>query len=464
MREYVESRPLPRLCVLKEVVSPVHVLLTDFLALASKSFEQKQRAKAATGQARTYIVLEAARGADVKLCMDELLSIICKNRLQSTVSLQCKYRAMRFCCASAALCCIHALLRLPRSGLPYQGFMLLEDASLAAAKKLLDTPACMKDEFFTFLCQSFASPEALLSVPAMGILECTALSLSVDISDIEASHSIVRDFINVHVKGWVSSLETLSSLHVLQQRRKFLELTSTRASGAKLQERQKPGPKPSAPKTQRRGGGGAWRAFVSKKLRGLKFRYRNDDTIFATLAGEYRGLSLEEKQRLSETGAAASFSHRKGYKAFGSAGGTGGQSAGRTGGSMLSRSDLPLQDAARLGPLPLQDAARQDFGLVPFHGGVSLREKYDALSRNLDSVKTPDPHALSAEEHQALSLTSEKGKTSSYFARSWEEHEDLASGLAGVSGVTSSCRKLHLDAGYAWTPPTEKLVKELLLG
>ncbi|CAE7247707.1 unnamed protein product [Symbiodinium sp. CCMP2592] len=143
VREYICSKPLPRLCVLEEVLNAIHLVMTEFLALSSSAWEQKQAAKAALQQPRDYLVLQAARGTQIHRCMDKLVQVLCEERLDSVSFLACKFRALRFCSASSGLCCLHGLLRIPRRSITYQGFLLLDSRSHADAQKLLDTPPCL---------------------------------------------------------------------------------------------------------------------------------------------------------------------------------------------------------------------------------------------------------------------------------------------------------------------------------
>ena len=143
VREYICSKPLPRLCVLKEVLNAIHVVMTEFLALSSSAWEQKQAAKAALQQPRDYLVLQAARGMQIQRCMDKLVQVLCEERIDSVSFLACKFRALRFCSAGSGLCCLHGLLRIPRRSITYQGFLLLDSSSHADAQKLLDTPPCL---------------------------------------------------------------------------------------------------------------------------------------------------------------------------------------------------------------------------------------------------------------------------------------------------------------------------------
>ena len=58
-------------------------------------------------------------------------------------------------------------------------------------------------------------------------------------------------------------------------------------------------------------GGGAWRAFVSERCKGVC------KAIFRTLAGEYRQLSAEDKQRYAFRGALGTLAHRSSGSSFG---------------------------------------------------------------------------------------------------------------------------------------------------
>ncbi|CAE7351564.1 unnamed protein product [Symbiodinium sp. CCMP2592] len=437
-----------------EVLNAIHLVMTEFLALSSSAWEQKQAAKAALQQPRDYLVLQAARGTQIHRCMDKLVQVLCEERLDSVSFLACKFRALRFCSASSGLCCLHGLLRIPRRSITYQGFLLLDSRSHADAQKLLDTPPCLKDEFFSFMCRTFPSPMSLLGKDAMAILQATAASISVDIGEIESCHSLTRDFINVRAKGWVSSLETVSALHILQQRRKIVKMTTSRAADARAttQDMKKPGPKRKDSKEKKKGGGGGpWRAFVSYRLRGVRASSRDDDNIFADLAEEYQHLGDADRAWFADVGRAGTLAHKRGHRAFGDT-----SYARRIADGSDGRHDDAQRDAAADAAIVAHDAPRFDFGLVPV-AGMDLAAKYSEFKEALEKearASQGDPLALTVAEASKLDMIS--ADTQALLVReAWERggHAELQSNMTRQPSTPA------IKHAYQWTPPTDKAVK-----
>ncbi len=113
-------------------------------------------------------------------------------------------------------------------------------------------------------------------------------------------------------RGWVASLQCLTAKFVckyvgeLSKRFKFLF-----ESGGEAQETQQGGRAwVSRPKINR--GGGAWRAFCHERCKGSRFTLAS----IQQLSEDYRNLSVSEKQRYVEAGAAAVLARKHGYQSF----------------------------------------------------------------------------------------------------------------------------------------------------
>ena len=143
-KDWVKTDPFTRLCIMKEVASELMHLMYVFLRFSGLQWEKQQRFRSSKGQARSYIILEAAKGKDVQECMERLYRLLpnqpsCVGDMQYTLVL----KALRFRMVSCALCSIHILLRLPRQGFPFNLFKLL--LSDEHAQVLLDRPPCFRD-------------------------------------------------------------------------------------------------------------------------------------------------------------------------------------------------------------------------------------------------------------------------------------------------------------------------------
>ena len=464
--EYVDSNPLPRLVVMKRVLQPIHDFLTKMLATSSKAWERKQKAIAATGRDRSYIILEDARGESVATTMGQLLGTIQEDAFGfPTPSVPCAFRALKFCMASATMCAVHSLIRLSHSGLPYQLFRLLDEPS-AAADRLLALPDCMLDQLFTELKKMFPTKKLLMGPEAQVIISTLASVASTNIADVEAAHNSTRDFSSIRSRGWSCSLEALSARFVLQQKLRLLGGTNIRGNDKKeaLVKRSmaalRCNPSPSlgeaveGVRKKRGGGGGAWRAFVSYHLPNKKLTA----ALAADLSSRYRQLDDAQKEWFAKAGAAGTRAHRHGHAAFG---------------KRAPPQALPgEQAAANPDAIVAVDAERDDFSMVLL-GYESFSEKYEAFKQSLPKapVHETDPLMVSAEQSQAMALV-QQDLSSLQMVQALENqgHTDIAAAFEGNSytkatkgcagnGSGSSQEDTPSVARFSWCAPSEKVVQ-----
>lgn len=119
-------------------------LLYYFLSFGIE-WERKQQLLVLQGQARKYIIVEAAHGKAVTECMSSTSSLLWTR--PSAVRLELVSPsdwAARFTMTSCSFCSAHALLRFRRRNLPYRLFEVL-DGEESKAKSVLEIPACVWD-------------------------------------------------------------------------------------------------------------------------------------------------------------------------------------------------------------------------------------------------------------------------------------------------------------------------------
>ena len=150
------------------------------------------------------------------------------------------------------------------------------------------------------------------SAECLSVVESLACCFTVDISSVEARHSSNREMSMLSNRGWVPSLQCLSAKFVckrvgeLSKRFKFIF-----KSGGEAPETQQGGRAwSSRPKINR--GGGPWRAFCHERCKGSRFTLAS----IQQLSEEYRNLSVSEKQRYVEAGAAAVLARKHGHQSF----------------------------------------------------------------------------------------------------------------------------------------------------
>ena len=123
---WAESRPAPRLAILRQTMQPMANLMRRSLMLASAQWAERQELKVARGEARSFRVLEAANQNDLREYFSGMSALLLQPPKaipfsQLTVSL--RLRMLRV--VSRSMCSMHQLLRRARRGLPYQLFQSL---------------------------------------------------------------------------------------------------------------------------------------------------------------------------------------------------------------------------------------------------------------------------------------------------------------------------------------------------
>ena len=426
--------------MLCHMLAPVHELMARFLCISGAGWRKKQAALAAQGKPRSWAVLEAARLRDVNNCM-ELLLMFAISPLPAAKQnyVPCEARLLCFVMASGGLCSLQSLLRLPRQGLPYQVFKLLENPSLAA--DLLKTPPCQLDEFCNFLFQRYPSDTQLVGPEGLAILEAVADLLHVDVAGIEATHASTREFSKLRSKGWTASLECISSRFVLQQRQRHLG--RTQASGRRKKRERKP--------KQRRGGGGAWRAYVHHYLNGRQLTAQ----LASEMSAAYRDLEDAERSMFVEAGSGGTLAHKHGFKSFPSSQSS--QTAGPRRPGPGPRLPEPGGVTAS-GAIVAMDRDRDDLGLAELpYIGDTLADRYEELRRKVhaDMKAQPDPTRLSQEEEDALKhFTEASGPCRAAQDMIREGHSQLASTFAPAPASQPTI------GAYSWCPPVEAAVKD----
>ena len=467
VKDFCKSSPHSRLCVLQEVLSPLQSLMVAFLTLSSSAWEQKEAAKACIGKMRSYVILEASKGAQVEDCMRLLLTIFHKPAVGFlNLHVHCKYRVQRFCATAAGMASLHCLLRHRRRGLPYTLFKLLDRQANTAsvAEELLKIPSCLHDELTDMFLTEFPTKDSLVSKTALSMLECMATMLAVDVAEIESTHSTTREFASLRSKGWTASLESVSARFVHQQCRKADSCTHTRATDAasRANPEAHAGAKAAASGKvkQRRGGGGPWRAFLSARGRGNQF----SKTSIADLKQSYAQLREEGGeawQHLLDAGRAGTLAHREGHHAFGPRRRTDRQ-------TQLQLQQLQSQHDNDVIALP--DIERDNFALVEL-AGVSFGERLERFKEHLQQTETErqsaDSFAILSKAEAAGLREKSQDVESLPLAAFWQStgHTALIKELQGYPASASSAPSAPGQAifpqgkCFRWKAPGDKAAK-----
>ena len=183
-RRWAQSHPFPRLVCMLQVMALMGRVMHGFLHKSGRKWEHQQQCRAATGEGRTYRVVEAALAKDIDEFMSQLHVCFrdCPVALP-LVSRTLAFRSLLFRTLSRAASASHALLRNVRRQHPFRLFKhLVEDR----AKELWEEPACCRDSLAEQFVQWFPSEAALRSGEAKAILQSLALEVECDIAGIDS--------------------------------------------------------------------------------------------------------------------------------------------------------------------------------------------------------------------------------------------------------------------------------------
>ena len=314
--------PLPatQLVLMRQYMSPILKGLSTILFISSKRWNREQLLKVARGEQRQYRVLLGYQCEEPLRVIQKVVHLLLsppsgllESEWRKDISLLC------FQMLSRLGCCIHQLMCWRLRKYPYKLFSALLGSEHAEA--IFSESRCMQDEVTQSLCEKFASPELFSSTECLKLIETIAIHAETDIGPIERQHTVSRKVIQTRSLTHPVALQTLSADWLVRQfvQHKtdaftYLFFDSTSAV-RKLKRKQQRNLKKTLKPKKRRGGGGAFRAFVSQRARGRVGR--PTASFWKETAQEYKSLPADRKQFFSEAGALGTKAHQQGYHAFG---------------------------------------------------------------------------------------------------------------------------------------------------
>ena len=383
---WLRSNPTPRLAVIKSSLDPVLKFLADMLIVGGSGWERKQQHLASKGQTRSYIVVEAAEGSRLAGCMLALQQLLHADLAGvSFADITGQLRCLRFKMLSCCMTSLHALVRMSHRGMPYQLFQLLSSSirhmadRMEVASLLHGWPVCMCEPLSKKLLEDYNSQDLLVTDEFLAILESLASAMGLDIAGLECKHAKNREHTLLRNRGWVPSLETVSS--------KFMCRFSNAGLCSRGQETGQAGERQSKQKKGKKKGGGAWRAFLSHKFSG-KSSLRKVD--MAEMSREYHNLSDAELLHYKLAGEAGTLAARAGFAAFG-------------------KRQREKQSAMPVAPgCPTDSGALVALGsenrLVDF-AGISFAEQYHTFKQDLQSARGSQHHDVTLSQQEVADLS-----------------------------------------------------------
>lgn len=317
--KFVEADPLASLVQMRLVVDPLRQLLADKFSIAADTYEALQRAKevestgadGADGDRRSYRVLEAAVNEHENRAMEKL-KVLFEEPSMWVLMPESSYlevsAATTFRLLSAQGALLEELLRSVHRRYPYRMFLALLDEH-ERELMLADRP-CIRD----FFCQDFVVRHDLRTSEGLASLMLVAHLVRTEITEIECLHGSLRRLLNsMGMQTHLPDFEHASARWLAARwRKEERDPSSFRHRDADCEAEfaddgaHEGGHQEGNQEAKgRRGGGGAWRAFVHQETSGQPGR-----PDLAELAARYRALDDDRRADLAELGKAGTRQHR----------------------------------------------------------------------------------------------------------------------------------------------------------
>eukprot|EP00971_Amphidinium_carterae_P231090 4586009-Amphidinium_carterae.2 len=228
--QWLSTRPLGKLLLMKEVIIPLTDLLQGQLYHSSLDFEQAERAKLArlilSGQAcsardRSYPLQIAAQMIEEGKFMEKLKTLVSNKKAWDIFPPECftfEFRALSHRVIARSGAAIKTLVRKPHGQFPITMFAMLHNPDVTPS--LLAQPACVKDAWSQRLQEAFPT---WTEPRFLAMLEGHMHMQKTDISGVETLHaSIRRHLLQRSLQTHVFGLHSASAEWVLQHQRRSL--------------------------------------------------------------------------------------------------------------------------------------------------------------------------------------------------------------------------------------------------
>ena len=200
---------------------------------------------------------------------------------------------------------VYQNISVPLKGYPWRLFSLISDPSEANATSMLDSPACMLDQWSKDVLEKYATvPQLVSDSDLRQMLTCLASTILHTTFSAERAHAQNARRSRGGGQTWVKTIESLALHHVAWAGEKWLRPLSRKDHKSAPRGRPRKRAKEAASsheavpaKKQRTGGGGAWRAFVHHQT--THFKQAVD---FSALREAYVALEPAEKEFYRELG------------------------------------------------------------------------------------------------------------------------------------------------------------------
>jgi len=321
---FYESHPTVRLVLLGMLLAPLLTFMAKEFEMLSDDWQRRQDAKIIyNGPTHRLLggmvwpLLVAAAGTLQNACMQGIAELNNTDRYRWIPKPSITLELRNWICRSISRqgAAVHQLVCCVRKAFPWMLFLLVTQPAVTAAQISATCP-----QLFDAYTKSYVDKYSQNLTASDGLIELALVIMTARTS------TVLLECRNAHVSRWVRTmslgakdplLRMVSNnflLSKLSRRKTFEKSVYCKAKGVKPPAEKgskRRVRKDNVAKGKRRGGGGAWRAFISERCKAVS------KAVFSELAKEYRALPDEERARLRQDGAHAAAGYRHGGKSFG---------------------------------------------------------------------------------------------------------------------------------------------------
>lgn len=287
------------------------------------------------------------------------------------------------------------------------------------------------------------TPEKLQSAECLGILEALASCFVFDIAGVEAKHNSNREMTLLNNRGWVPSLQSLTSKFVckcagqLSKRFKFAFGLDPKAPTTTTESNRSD--QTAVKKVLRTGGGGPWRVFCHHRAQGQKFSAE----MLQQLSREYNSLSNEERRVYEQAGLAAVEARKRGFRSF--------ESENKKP-KKLNNQPLQPGEMTPLGAIVAQDRTTELESLLVYSGKDEFLDAYEKLKIEIRNKNKDNSSDLTEQELQTVALFETNAKQTDFV----ETLSELGHKQAAESFQATGSRSTNL-VSLEWFPPVSNI-------
>ena len=202
--------------------APLSSLMEHFLFVSGTAWEANNDRDSTAGKPRKFRILEAHKIVEERKFASRVLTLLTDSSQWDALPVahmtkKSRGFAFRTLCRQAAG--VYSLLALPRKGMPFALFRLLEDP--ASSEVLVNMPECLREDFSDMHMSAFGNDaHRLVQDDSLCVLSAIAETVRLDTARVETGHSFWQREVRARSLQTLSdSLEAASATWVMHKQR-----------------------------------------------------------------------------------------------------------------------------------------------------------------------------------------------------------------------------------------------------